>query len=195
MNEFELITRAKNGDKQAFGELALHYRKNICGLAYRIIGDLHEAEDITQNVFIRAYLALPSFTSTHDGAFKSWLLTITSRLCIDYTRRHHQQDSYEEIQPYQELHLVNTEKSITDIIVAGEAKRLLQEALLRLPPKYRMAIALKYIEELDYREIAVIMKIPLGTVGTWIRRGLEKMKADLNNKGVDDDAKLAARSL
>jgi RNA polymerase sigma-70 factor, ECF subfamily len=194
LNEFELITRAKNGDKQAFGELALNYRKNICGLAYRIIGNLHEAEDITQNVFIRAYLALPSFTPNHDGAFKSWLLTITSRLCIDYTRRHRQRNTYVEIQPYQELELIaTTDKSITDIIVDAEDKRLLREALLRLPPNYRMAIALKYIEEFDYREIAQIMKIPIGTVGTWIRRGLERMKTDLNTKEVFVDEELALR--
>jgi RNA polymerase sigma-70 factor (ECF subfamily) len=193
LSELELITKAKNGDHQAFGELALSYRKNICGLAYRITGDLHEAEDITQNVFIRAYLALPNFTPNHEGAFKSWLLTITSRLCIDYFRRTHQQNLFGELQPYQELELVETAKTIPDIIADSEDKRLLREALLQLPPNYRMAIVLKYIEELDYREIAQVMKIPIGTVGTWIRRGLEQMKADLKTKGGYDDAELATQ--
>lgn len=190
MNEFELISRAKNGDKQAFGELALTYRKSICGLAFRIIADLHEAEDITQNVFIRAYLALPSFTPNHENSFKSWLLTITSRLCIDYIRRNRK---WTEMQPDQELEFASTDKNIPDIIVDTEDKRLLREALHRLPANYRMAIALKYIEELDYREISQIMKIPIGTVGTWIRRGLAQLKLDLNNKGVDDYAELVTR--
>lgn len=189
MNEAELITRAKDGDKQAFGELALFYRKNICGLAFRLTGDLQEAEDITQNVFIRAYLALPGFTPNHENSFKSWLLTITSRLCIDYMRRYRKQIEI----PRQELEFVATDKSITDIVTDAEDKRLLREALLRLPANYRMVIALKYIEELDYREIARIMKIPVGTVGTWIRRGLAQLKLDLNRRGVDDYAELVTR--
>jgi RNA polymerase sigma factor, sigma-70 family len=190
LNEFELIVKAKNGDKQAFGELALVYRKNICGLAFRLTGDLQEAEDITQNVFIRAYLALPMFTPNHENSFKSWLLTITSRLCIDYMRRYRKRP---EIRSDQELELAATDKNINDIVIDAEDKRLLREALLRLPANYRMAIALKYIEELDYREISRIMKIPTGTVGTWIRRGLAQMRAELNGKGVDDGAELAAR--
>lgn len=194
-SEPELIKRAINGDKQAFGELAITYRKNICGLAYRLIGDLHEAEDITQNVFIRAFLALPGFKPIHEGAFKSWLLTITSRLCVDHMRRHHNRDTLGEIQPFQELDLISTADTIPDIIVENENKRILREALLRLPPNYRMAIALKYIEELDYREIAVTMKIPIGTVGTWIRRGLEQMKKELNTKGGKVNEELASRSL
>jgi RNA polymerase sigma-70 factor, ECF subfamily len=189
LNESELINRAKNGDKQAFGELALEYRKNICGLAFRVIGDLHEAEDITQNVFIQAYLALPKFIPNHDGSFKSWLLTITSRLCIDYTRRYRKRNIFTAIHP----EMIATDKSILDIIVDDEENRLLREALLRLPTHYRMVIGLKYIEELDYREIAQIMKIPIGTVGTWIHRGLAQMRVDLNKKGVDDNVELAAR--
>ncbi len=192
-SEFDLIHKAKNGDQQAFGELALMYRKNITGLAYRIIGDLHEAEDITQNVFIRAYLALPNFNPNHDGAFKSWLLTITSRICIDHTRKHRNRNSYDQMQPYQELELIETTDNISETIIAEEDKRLLRESLLRLPPNYRMVIALKYLEDLDYRDIAEIMKIPLGTVGTWIRRGLEQLRKELDTKGVTKYEKLAVR--
>ncbi|MGE5580979.1 MAG: RNA polymerase sigma factor [Bacillota bacterium] len=181
-DELELIAKAKNGDKQAFGELALIYRKSICGLAYRITGDLHEAEDITQNVFIRAYLALPNFSPNHEGAFKSWLLTITSRLCIDYTRNRRFGRSWGEAPSYQELDGLPARDDIPQSIIEAEDKRSLQRALLRLPPNYRMVITLKYMEELDYREIAEIMKIPLGTVGTWIRRGLEQLRNDMNKE-------------
>lgn len=192
-NESEYIIRAQNGDKQAFGELALFYRKNICGLAYRIIGDLQEAEDITQNVFIRAFLALPKFTPNHDGSFKAWLLTITSRLCLDYLRRYKRNPIYMESIPDDPLHQAGGNNNVTDIVIDSEEKQALCEALLRLPPNYRMAIALKYIEELDYQEISQVMKIPLGTVGTWIRRGLVELRNDLNRKGDENRAKLAAR--
>ncbi len=192
-NEFEYIIRAQNGDKQAFGELALLYRKNICGLAYRIIGDLQEAEDITQTVFIRAFLALPKFAPKRDGSLKAWLLTITSRLCLDYLRRSKKHLIYTENIPDENLRQVAADKNVADIIIDSEEKKALCEALLRLPPNYRMAIALKYFEELDYQEISQVMKIPLGTVGTWIRRGLVELRNDLNQKGDESRARLAAR--
>lgn len=192
-NESEYIARAQNGDKQAFGELALFYRKNICGLAYRIIGDLDEAEDITQNVFIRAFLALPRFTPKHDGSLKAWLLTITSNLCLDYLRRCKKQQIYLDSISYQNLDRVAADHNIVDIVVDSEEKKILCQALLQLPPNYRMVIALKYIEELDYQEISQIMKIPLGTVGTWIRRGLEELRMKMNQKGDEDSAKMATR--
>ncbi len=192
-NESEYIVRAQNGDKQAFGELALFYRKNICGLACRIIGNLDEAEDIAQNVFIRAFLALPRFTPKHDGSLKAWLLTITSRLCLDYLRRCKKQQIYLEGISYQNIDRVAADNNIVDIVVDSEEKKILCQALLQLPPNYRMAIALKYIEELDYQEISQVMKVPLGTVGTWIRRGLAELRTDLNRKGDEHGAKLATR--
>jgi RNA polymerase sigma-70 factor, ECF subfamily len=178
-SDSELIFQAQNGVKQAFGELALRYRKNICGLAFRMIGDLQEAEDITQNVFIRAYLALPKFTPNRDNSCKAWLLTITSRLCIDYIRRHKQNNIDMESMSHRELELIATAQNIRDTVIDAEERNRLCQALLRLPPNYRMAVALKYIEDLDYQEISRIMKIPLGTVGTWIRRGLAELKADI----------------
>lgn len=193
--ESELISKAQQGDQQAFSDLALAYRKNITGLAYRMIGDLHEAEDIAQNVFIRAYIALPNFVPTHEGALKSWLLTITSRLCIDYSRKHRFRKFYDQIDPYQDLILADQSTSIPEIIIEQEERHLLQNALLRLPPNYRMAISLKYIAELDYQEIAGIMKIPLGTVGTWIRRGLEQLRSELKMKEVNTNEKLAVRTV
>jgi len=190
VNELELIIKAQHGDQQAFGELALSYRRNISGLAYRMLNDLTEAEDVTQDVFLKAYLALSKFHYQHEGSFKSWLLTITSRICIDRLRR---QRPSEELSFQQELNLANRTPSIPELVCQDETKDLLRAALLELPPQYRMAIILKYLEELDYREIARIMEIPQGTVGTWIRRGLEKLKTNLQSKGVFYDEKLLAK--
>jgi RNA polymerase sigma-70 factor (ECF subfamily) len=192
-NELELIAKAKNGDQQAFGELALYYRKNVCGLAFRFIGDPAEAEDIAQEVFVRAYLNLSGFNPAHSGAFKSWLLTITSRMCIDFSRRNRHRVFQTELEPSQEFALAETQASIPEIVALEETRQLVQKALLRLPPQYRMAVALKYLEDLDYREIATIMGAPLGSVGTWIRRGLNLLRNDLQIKEVGTDAKLAVQ--
>jgi RNA polymerase sigma-70 factor (ECF subfamily) len=192
-NEFELISKAQQGDGQAFGELALLYRKNITGLAYRMLGDLAEAEDVTQDVFIKAYSAIRSFIPNHEGSFKSWLLTITSRLCIDRQRRNYRLSFSSEILPQQELALADTVDSIAETVIRAETQNQVREAVLRLPPNYRMAIILKYLEDLDYQEIAGIMEIPMGTVGTWIRRGLLQLRNDLQTKGVVTNEQVAAR--
>ncbi len=190
-NELDLIAKAKKGNKYAFGELALFYRKNICGLAYRFTGNLATAEDITQDVLVRAYTSLSGFTPSHPGAFKSWLLTITSRMCIDHFRR--KRNLEVELQPGQELAISETLESLPEIVARAETRQIVQEALLRLPPNYRMAVALKYLEDLDYRQIAEIAGVPLGTVGTWIRRGLLLLRADLQGKGVVSDVQFAVR--
>ena len=192
-NELELIEKAKQGDKQAFGELALYYRKSVCGLAYRFTGDPAEAEDMAQEAFVRAYLNLSGFNPAHSGAFKSWLLTITSRLCIDHSRRNRHRIFQGDLEPAQEMALAETQAGVPEIVVREETRQLIQQALLRLPPQYRMAVALKYLEDLDYREIAGIMGAPIGSVGTWIRRGLNQLRNDLQIKEVDSDAKLAVR--
>lgn len=192
-NELELIAKAKNGDKQAFGELALYYRKNVCGLAYRFIGDLAEAEDMAQEVFVRAYLNLSGFNPAHPGAFKSWLLTITSRICIDHSRRNRHRVLQAELEPDQEFALAETQAGVPEIVAREEIRQLVQKALLRLPPQYRIAVALKYLEDMDYREIAGITGAPIGTVGTWIRRGLKLLRNDLQTKEVESNAKLTIR--
>lgn len=194
-HESELIFKAQSGDKQAFGELALLYRKNVCGLAYRMLGDFAEAEDVTQDVFVRAFLSLGSFTQNREGGFKAWLLTITSRICIDRTRRVHYRltSSTAELHPHQELAMAEAAESIPEIVGRAETKNSIRRAMLQLPPNYRMAVALKYLEDLDYQEISRIMQIPLGTVGTWIRRGLERLKRELETKEVTDHETSVAR--
>jgi RNA polymerase sigma-70 factor (ECF subfamily) len=192
-NELELIAQAKNGDKQAFGQLALDYRKNVCGLAYRFIGDPVEAEDIAQEVLVRAYRNLSGFNPERPGAFKSWLLTITSRICIDHSRRNRHHVFQAELDPGQEFALSETQADVPEIAAREEVRQLVQQALLRLPSQYRMAVALKYLEDYDYREIAAILGVPLGTVGTWIRRGLNLLRNDLQIKEVESDAKFAIR--
>ncbi|MCL6591354.1 MAG: sigma-70 family RNA polymerase sigma factor [Firmicutes bacterium] len=192
-NEFELISKAQQGDRHSFGELALLYRKNITGLAYRMLGDLAEAEDVTQDVFVKAYGAIGSFVPNREGSFKSWLLTITSRLCIDRQRRNYRLSFSSEIEPQQELALAGTVDSIAETVIRAETRRLVREAVLRLPPNYRMAVILKYLEGLEYHEIAKIMDVPIGTAGTWIRRGLLQLRNDLQTKGVFSDEQVAAR--
>lgn len=191
MTELELIEQAKNGNRQAFDKLALKYRKNVFGLAYRMTGQPEEAEDLTQDVFLRAYLSLHRFTPNRDGAFKAWLLTITSRLCIDHARhlRNHPGESLED----HEQELPAVEKTILETVTDEETREQVRNALNILPENYRMAIILKYQEDLDYQTIARVMKIPLGTVATLLNRGRGLLKKILLERGIIDEKELAVR--
>ena len=189
--ENELIIKAKNGDKQAFGELALMYRKNVFGLIVRMTGNPLEAEDLTQDVFVRAYLSMNRFTPNRDGAFKSWILTIASRICIDRSRqlRKRSCDAFSE----QDLETLTAEENVMESVVKQETERELRAALLSLPENYRMVIVLKYLEDLDYQEISRITGAPIGTVGTWLRRGLEMLRTDQHVKEVATSEKTMAK--
>ena len=190
-SELELIEQAKNGNQQAFGKLALRYRKNVFGLAYRMTGHPEEAEDLTQDVFLRAYLSLHRFTPNRDGAFKSWLLTITSRLCIDRAR-HKRSHPGESLEDY-EQELPTGEKSVLETVTEEETREQVRMALRLLPENYRMAMILKYQEDLDYQAIARIMKIPLGTDATLLNRGRAQLKKILLERGIIDEKELVAR--
>lgn len=183
--ELELIFKAQNGNRKAFEELVLLYRKNVCGLAYRMTGNMEAAEDITQEVFVRVYQALAGFSPSRDGAFKSWVLTITSRICIDRfrrTRRHPEEISWD-----QQPELLAGGDDVSDLVLRENLMAQIREALLELPENYRLALTLKYLEDLEYREIAGIMEIPVGTVGTLIHRGLKMLRTHLIGKGIADE--------
>lgn len=189
--ELELIEQAKNGNQQAFGMLALRYRKNVFGLAYRMTGRPEEAEDLTQDVFLRAYLSLRRFTPNRDGAFKSWLLTITSRLCIDHAR-HKRSHPGESLEDY-EQELPTGEKTVLETVTEEETREQVRMALRLLPENYRIAMILKYQEDLDYQTIARVMKIPLGTVATLLNRGRGLLKKILLERGIIDEKEVAVR--
>ena len=89
--------------------------------------------------------------------------------------------------------MAETQAGVPEIIAREETRQLIRQALLRLPPQYRMAVALKFLEDMDYREIATIMNAPIGSVGTWIRRGLNQLRNDLQIKEVGSNAKIAVR--
>ena len=91
----------------------------------------------------------------------------------------------------QQPDLMDCEENISDLVCREDLNSQIREALLLLPENYRVAIMLKYLEDLEYQEIARIMEIPLGTVGTLIRRGLRRLKISLIERGVVDDATAA----
>lgn len=176
------IKQVIRGDQEAFGEIVEIYKNSVYQLCYRMIGNRHEAEDLAQEAFIRAYVNINSFNQ--DLKFSTWLFRIATNLCIDRIRKK-KPDYYldAEVSGTEGLTMYSQIPSDTPLpeteLETLELQAMVQKEILKLPDKYRAPIVLKYIEELSLNEISEILDLPLGTVKTRIHRGREALKKQL----------------
>jgi RNA polymerase sigma-70 factor (ECF subfamily) len=167
-----VVERCLRGDDAAWNELVRLHTRRVYGLCYRFTGRESEAQDLTQEVFLRVFRALESFRST-EGSFSTWLARLTRNLLIDHYRRTRNErvtDSIEDQLPRIEEGFTATARP--DAALAGrEASELLQNALSKLSPDLRETIILRDLQDREYREIAQILSIPEGTVKSRLNRG------------------------
>jgi RNA polymerase sigma-70 factor (ECF subfamily) len=167
-----LVARCLSGEDAAWEELVRLHTRRVYGICYRFTGRDSEAQDLTQDVFLRVFRALGGFRST-EGSFATWLTRLTRNLLIDHYRRTRNQrvtDSIEEQLPRVEEGFVAVSRP--DSVLAGrEASELLQGALKKLSPELRETIILRDLQEMEYREIADVLGIPEGTVKSRLNRG------------------------
>jgi RNA polymerase sigma-70 factor (ECF subfamily) len=174
--DYTLVQRCLSGDAAAWEDLVRMHTRRVYGLCYRFTGREAEAQDLTQDVFMRVFRALASFRST-EGSFTTWLARLTRNLLIDHYRRTRNErvtDSIEEQLPRIEGRSGSgvSAPPRPDSAVAGrEASELLQGALGKLSPELRETIILRDLQEMEYREIAEVLAIPEGTVKSRLNRG------------------------
>jgi RNA polymerase sigma-70 factor (ECF subfamily) len=170
--DFRLVERCLSGDDTAWEELVRVHSRRVYGLCYRFTGRDTEAQDLTQEVFLRVFRTLKTFRST-EGSLVTWLARVTRNLLIDHYRRTRQErvtDSIEEQLPVIEDATASGVRP--DGMLAGrEASEILQAALQKLSPELREAVILRDLQEMEYREIALVLKIPEGTVKSRLNRG------------------------
>jgi RNA polymerase sigma-70 factor, ECF subfamily len=166
-----LVTRCLGGDETAWEQFVRLHTRQVYALCYRFTGSGAEAQDLTQEVFLRVFRSLKSFRSS-EGSLGTWLARLTRNLLIDHYRRSRQErvtDSIEDRLPVIEE---TGGASRPDQALAGrEASEVLQRALQKLSPDLREAVILRDLEEMEYREIAKVLEIPEGTVKSRINRG------------------------
>ncbi len=167
-----LVERCLSGDDSAWEALVRLHTRRVYGLCYRFTGRDSEAQDLTQDVFLRVFRALGGFRSS-EGSFATWLTRLTRNLLIDHYRRtRHERatDSIDDQLPRVEEGFISVNRP--DAALAGrEASELLQGALAKLSPELRETIILRDLQEMEYREIADILAIPEGTVKSRLNRG------------------------
>ncbi|MBP2241618.1 RNA polymerase sigma-70 factor (ECF subfamily) [Cytobacillus eiseniae] len=176
------IKQVLKGDQDAYAEVVEIYGDKVFHICYRMLGNRHEAEDIAQEAFLRAYVNIHSFNI--NLKFSSWLYRIATNLCIDRIRKK-KPDYYldAEVAGTDGLTMYSQIAADTtlpeDDLESLELQESIQREISKLPEKYRTVIVLKYIEELSLNEISEILDLPLGTVKTRIHRGREALRKQL----------------
>jgi RNA polymerase sigma-70 factor (ECF subfamily) len=173
--DFTLVQRCLSGDATGWEELVRLHTRRVYALCYRFTGREAEAQDLTQEVFLRIFRTLGSYRSA-EGSFITWLTRLSRNLLIDHYRRTKQDratDPIEDQLPMLEQKEYSGQASVQpDRVLAGrEASELLQAALGKLSPELRETVVLRDLQELEYREIADVLKIPEGTVKSRLNRG------------------------
>ncbi|HSW49007.1 MAG TPA: sigma-70 family RNA polymerase sigma factor [Bryobacteraceae bacterium] len=170
--EQELVERCLSGDESAWEVLAKTYTRRVYAICYRFTGSDGQAQDLTQEVFLRIFRNLKSFR-VGEGSFSTWLTRLTRNLLIDHYRRtklDRVTDSIEDQLPVMEER--RSVESRTDSLLSGrEASEVLQYGLGKLSPELREAVILRDLEEMEYRDIARVLNVPEGTVKSRLNRG------------------------
>ncbi len=174
----QLVRRCMDGDSSAWAELVRAQHRRVYGLCYRFTGNPADAEDLTQDVFLKIYSNLASF-DLGRGSLQVWITTMTRNLLVDNFRRTRNQratsslddgwESAEELKPVDRL--VARGPSPHELAARKELAKMVQEALARVSVELREAVILRDLQDLDYKEIACVLEIPEGTVKSRISRG------------------------
>lgn len=180
-----LVARCLAGEDTAWEEMVKMHTRRVYALCYRFTGSDAEAQDLTQEVFLRVFRSLKSFRAG-QGTFVVWLARLTRNLLIDHYRRTRQERLTDSIES--QLGVLGEPQQMggrTDSRLAGrEAGELLQAALGKLSPELRETLILRDLQEMEYREIAQVLKVPEGTVKSRLNRGRAELARILRRQGV-----------
>jgi RNA polymerase sigma-70 factor (ECF subfamily) len=174
--EKQWVRRAQSGDQAAFAELVHRHQRFVYNLALRGVNDPHEAEDIAQEAFLRAWQALPRFQL--KAKFSTWLYRIVVNLCYNRLPRLKQELANIPVEGIDALPDVlpgNPEEMMRNV----ERRAFLHEQIERLPDGYRLILLLRYQQGLSYQEISEVTETPLGTVKTGIHRAHRQLRQAL----------------
>jgi RNA polymerase sigma-70 factor (ECF subfamily) len=183
--DYTLVERCLRGEDAAWEEMVKTHTRRVYSLCYRFTGRDSEAQDLAQEVFLRVFRTLKTFRAG-EGTFVVWLSRLTRNLLIDHYRRSRLDRATDSIED--QLPMIEERRAAsarTEGMLAGrEAGELLQGALAKLSPELRETVILRDIEELEYREIAQVLKVPEGTVKSRLNRGRAELARILRKQRI-----------
>ncbi len=169
LDEAEVIKKVLAGDRVLFGRLVERYQDRVYSLAMHVLRDPHLAEDVAQEAFLRAFQRLDQFRG--ESGFSTWLYRIAVNTCWEYLRKSSRVVPRDAPDGEEDgAVLVGGLPSVEERAVEAEQKALLWRAVERLPDDYRVAVVLRYVDDLSYQEMARILRVPVATVGSRLHR-------------------------
>ena len=169
-----LIDACLRGDQEAWETIVQRYRRKVFNVAYQFVGRHDEAEDLTQDIFVKIFRALHTFDRRAN--FQTWLISISRNLCIDHYRSvRKERETVDRHVDMADLTPVSRGPDAFMRLDQFDRRELLRQAFRALPPTLRSAVALRDLQELSYQEIAARLDLPEGTVKSRINRGRHEL--------------------
>ncbi|MCC6797206.1 MAG: RNA polymerase sigma factor [Candidatus Hydrogenedentes bacterium] len=159
--DLALVQRTRAGEVEAFSELVRRHERVVFNLSYRFMRDNALAEDMAQEAFLKAYRLLHGFRG--DCSFSTWLYRVTSSVCLTELNRRKRRGEV-ELTPSHE------DESSTEPDETSDMPELIRRCVTKLPERYATIVSLYYLQEVPYEDIAETMRIPMGTLKTWMHR-------------------------
>jgi RNA polymerase sigma-70 factor (ECF subfamily) len=187
MTDEAVIGLVLSGNTNAFSEIVDRYRDSVFGMALRFTGNQNDAQDVSQEIFIRVYGNLHRFNGR--SKFSTWLYRISYNLCIDWTRKH-RRDRQSAGFTDDDLEIADSRAGPEERFFELHRRRELRKAINGLKEKYRNILILFYYQGLSYEVIAEILEIPVKTVETQLYRARKQLRSKLAGKaegGVPDE--------
>jgi len=177
MDEKELIQRSQAGDGEAFGVLVERYKGKVFSLAYGFTRDRAAADDLAQEVFIKAYLSLPRFQAKSE--FGTWLYRVAVNHIKDFLRKNRERLKEIPLQEAGDRVLASSDLGPEEQRLQEGRREIVQAALARLPEKYRVILTLRDMDGFSYEDISRILKLSPGTVDSRLHRARRKLREKL----------------
>jgi RNA polymerase sigma-70 factor (ECF subfamily) len=183
-----LISQLAVGDLRALEMLYQRYVRPVFSLAYRILEDASDAEEVTQDVFERVWRHAANFNQER-GRFATWLLSMTHHVSVDLLRKRRRRPQAVEGETAERISHVTADQGddVVELALRSVEAERVRQALLALPEAQQRVIDLAYFKGMSHLEIAALLGDPLGTVKTRIKRGMERLKAALMDDQAEDD--------
>jgi RNA polymerase sigma-70 factor (ECF subfamily) len=181
--ELRLIARAKRGSPDAFRALVEAYKERLFAFVWRMIRDHHEAEDICQSAFVRAYEALSSYSESY--AFSTWLFTIAYRLCVNHLRKRRALSGEVDFSRIGRDE-ADAPQTVANTEEARRLRKLIWNAVARLSPPQKSSVLLFYREGKSCEEIGRVLEMPTVTIKSHLHRARAKLRTALRSELADD---------
>ncbi len=185
--DVQLVQQCLRGDSFAWEELVKRHTRRVYNLCYRFTSNRHEAEDLTQEVFLKMFRQLGTYKAI-SGGFTTWMTSVTRNLLIDHYRRTKQDrvtDSMDDEEKGGRAEQIESpQRNPHQIAQASELSQQVQRALGKLSPDLREAVILRDLQGLEYEEIRQVLHVPEGTVKSRINRGRIELARILQQMGV-----------